>query len=219
LAQVLGLNIDQHVVPTEELNAHDEAVPDEHQSLAEALTTRPDLGALEALKSAAQYDQKAASSQRLPEFHFDGYWAQSGRSPNAALPIYTYQAEMKIPVFTGGRITAESRRAQLATTRSNELLTDRRNVTTQQVRTALSSLEAARQALQLATDALKLSTREVVESRDRFEAGITNNIEVITAQNSLAQATDSQIGAMYRLQQARADLSQARGQIAQEYGN
>jgi len=66
---------------------------------------------------------------------------------------------------------------------------------------------------------LRLSTREVIESRDRFQAGVTNNIEVITAQTSLAQATDSQIGAMYRLQQAKADLSHARGRIAEEYGN
>jgi outer membrane protein len=219
LAQVLGLNADQYVVATEELNAHDEDVPGEQQSLAEALTTRPDLSALEALNSAARFDQKAASMQRLPEFHFDGYWAESGRSPASALPAYTYQAEMRLPIFTGGRIGADSSRAKLATTRSSETISDRRNVITQEVRNALSSLQAAREELQLSTEALNLSTREVIESRDRFEAGVTNNIEVITAQTSLAQATDSQIGAMYRLQQAKADLSHARGRIAEEYGN
>jgi len=90
---------------------------------------------------------------------------------------------------------------------------------TQEVRDALSSLDAARKELQLSTEAYRLSTRELKETRDRFAAGVTNNIEVITAQNSLAQATDSQIGAMYDLQQAKADLSRARGRIAQEYGN
>jgi outer membrane protein len=219
LAQVLGLNADQYVVATEELNAHDDDVPDEQQSLAEALTTRPDLKALQALSSAARDDQKASSMQRFPEFHFDGYWAQSGRSPASALPVYTYQAEMRVPVFTGGRIDAETNRAKLATAQSNETVADRRDGITQEVRTALSSLQAAREQLQLSTDAVRLSTREVIESRDRFQAGVTNNIEVITAQTSLAQATDSQIGAMYRLQQARADLSHARGRIAEEYGN
>jgi outer membrane protein len=114
---------------------------------------------------------------------------------------------------------AESKRAKLSTAQSDETITDRRNAITQQVRTALSSLQAARNELQLSTEALRLSTREVIESRDRFQAGVTNNIEVITAQNSLAQATDSQIGAMYRLQKAKADLSQARGRIAEEYGD
>lgn len=219
LAQVLGLNADQYVVTTEELTAHDEEAQNEQESLTEALASRPDLSALVALTNAARYDEKASSTQRLPEVHFDGYWAESGRSPGSALPVYTYQAEMKIPIFTGGRISAETNRSKLAAAQSNETVADRRNTITQEVRTALSSLQAAREELQLSTEALKLSTREVIESRDRFQAGVTNNIEVITAQTSLAQATDSQIGAMYRLQQAKADLSLARGRIAQEYGN
>jgi outer membrane protein TolC len=73
--------------------------------------------------------------------------------------------------------------------------------------------------LELSTEALRLSTRELTESRNRFAAGVTTNIEVITAQTSLAQATDTQIGAMYDLQQAKADLSRARGRIAEDYGN
>jgi outer membrane protein len=205
LAQVLGLKENQQVLAAESLTATDEQIPDEQQSLAEAFNTRPDL--------------LAAMEQRLPEFHFDGYWAQSGRNPAGALPIYTYQGEMRLPIFTGGRITAEVKRAQLAADRSQQTVTERRDVITQEVRTALSTLDAARQELQLSTEALRLSTRELTESRDRFAAGITNNIEVITAQNSLAQATDSQIGAMFDLQQAKADLSHARGRIAEEYGN
>jgi outer membrane protein len=219
LAQVLGLKETQRVLAAESLTAADQQVPDEQQSLAEAFNTRPDLLSAEALSQAARYDRKAAASQRLPEFHFDGFWAQSGRNPAGALPAYAYQAEMRLPVFTGGRIAAESARARLAADRANETVTDRQEAITQEVRTALSSLQAARQDLQLSTEALSLSTRELKESRDRFAAGVTNNIEVITAQNSLAQATDSQIGAMYDLQQAKADLSRSRGRIAVEYGN
>jgi outer membrane protein len=219
LAQVLGLKENQQVLAAESLTAADEQIPDEQQSLVEAFNTRPDLLAAEAQHQAARYDSKAAVEQRLPEFHFDGYWAQSGRNPAGALPIYIYQGEMRLPIFTGGRITAEFKRARLAADRSQQTVTERRDVITQEVRTALSTLDAARQELQLSTEALRLSTRELTESRDRFAAGITNNIEVITAQNSLAQATDSQIGAMYALQQAKADLSHARGRIAVEYGN
>jgi outer membrane protein len=219
LAQVLGLKENQQILAVESLTAADERVPDEQQALVEALNTRPDLLAAEAQHQAARYDSKAAAAQRLPEFHFDGYWAQSGRNPAGALPAYIYQGEMRLPILTGGRITAESQRARLAADRSQEAVTERRDVITQEVRTALSTLDAARQELQLSTETLRLSTRELTESRDRFAAGITNNIEVITAQNSLAQATDSQIGAMFDLQQAKADLSHARGRIAEEYGN
>jgi outer membrane protein len=218
LAQVLGLKESQHVIAADHLVPDDEQVPDEVSTLPEAFNERPDLRSAEALRRAAEHDHDAAVAERLPEFHFDGFWAQSGRNPAGALPIYTYQGEMRLPLFTGGRITAESKRTELAAQRAEDLVADRRNTITQEVRTAYSSLEAARQDLQLATEALQLSTREVTESRNRFVAGVTNNIEVITAQTSLAQASDSQIGAMYELEQARADLSRALGRMVADYG-
>jgi outer membrane protein len=217
LAEVLGIPANQYVVATEELSSKDEDEPDEHSSLLEAFQLRPDLLEAEELQKASALDRQSSQALRLPEVHFDGFWAESGRSPANALPIYSYQAELKLPILTGGRIAAEVARSKLAERRAGEFADDRRNAITQEVRTALTLLQAARKELQLATRAVDLSTREVRESRDRFAAGVTNNIEVITAQNSLAQATDSQIGAMYRLQQAKADLSHARGRIAEDY--
>lgn len=218
LAQLLGLSIDQRIEATDELSSQDNAEPDERNSLVEALRLRPDLISLEELHHASVLDRQSSKAQRFPEFHFDGFWAESGRAPAAGLPVYSYQGEMRLPLFTGGRISAEVARSKLAEQRANQLVTDKRNTVTQEVRTALSFLQAARQELQLANQAVELSTRELKESRDRFAAGVTNNIEVVTAQTSLAQATDSQIGAMYRLQQAKADLSRARGRIAEDYG-
>jgi outer membrane protein len=218
LAEVLGLAAGQQAVATEELSGQDTAEPDEESSLAEAFRQRPDLLSVEALHSASALDRQSSKAQRLPEFHFDGFWAESGRAPSAGLPIYSYQGEMRLPIFTGGRIGAEIARSKLAEQRATQLVDDKRNVVIQDVRTALALLDAARQELQLATQAVDLSTRELKESRDRFAAGVTNNIEVVTAQTSLAQATDSEIGAMYRLQQAKADLSRARGRIADDYG-
>jgi outer membrane protein len=217
LAEVLGLTMNQKVAATEELSSEADRQPDEQSSLKEALQVRPDLLSAQEIRKAAELDHQASRAQRLPEFHFGGFWAESGRAPGLALPVYSYQAEMRIPIFTGGKISAEIRRSKLAEQRADQLVDDRRNAVTQEVRTSLTLLEAAGQELKLATQAVDLSTREVKESRDRFAAGVTNNIEVITAQNSLAQATDSQIGAMYRLQQASADLSRARGRIAEDY--
>lgn len=53
----------------------------------EAFNTRSDLLAAESQHQAAKCDSKAAVEQRLPEFHFDGYWAQSGRN-RAKIPLF-----------------------------------------------------------------------------------------------------------------------------------
>ena len=58
---------------------------------------------------------------------------------------------------------------------------------------------------------------EVAQARDRFQAGVANNLEVITAQDELARANDNQIGALYRYNQSRADLAHAVGQMEALY--
>jgi len=64
---------------------------------------------------------------------------------------------------------------------------------------------------------VQLSNEEVDQARDRFKAGVANNIEVIQAQDSLARANDNQIVALYRFNQARADLARAIGQMEKVY--
>ncbi len=55
------------------------------------------------------------------------------------------------------------------------------------------------------------------QARDRFQAGVANNLEVISAQDALARANDNQIAALYRYNQSRADLAHAIGQIEALY--
>ena len=62
-----------------------------------------------------------------------------------------------------------------------------------------------------------LAKQEVEQARDRFQAGVANNIEVITAQDELARASDNQIAALYRYNQSRADLAHAVGQMEAVY--
>ena len=57
----------------------------------------------------------------------------------------------------------------------------------------------------------------VEQARDRFQAGVANNIEVITAQDELSRANDNQIGALYRYNQSRADLARSVGQMEALY--
>jgi outer membrane protein len=85
------------------------------------------------------------------------------------------------------------------------------------VKTSLINLGSARNEVQVANLGVQLSKEEVDQARDRFQAGVANNIEVIQAQDSLARANDNQIAALYRFNQARADLARAIGQMEKIY--
>jgi anti-anti-sigma regulatory factor len=64
---------------------------------------------------------------------------------------------------------------------------------------------------------VELAKEEVGQARDRFQAGVANNIELISAQDSLSRANDNQIAALYRFNQARADYARAIGEMEKTY--
>jgi outer membrane protein TolC len=184
------------------------------ESLAAAYANRPEMQALRAQEAANRFEEKAASAARYPSLRFDGNWGYQGLEvPWAAIPAYNYGAEISIPLFTGGRIGAERARAALELRRTLEQQTATRNQISQEVQTAAAQLAAARNEVDVANLGVKLAREEVTQARDRFQAGVANNIEVISAQDALARALDNQIAALYRYNQARADLARAAGQV------
>jgi outer membrane protein TolC len=122
-----------------------------------------------------------------------------------------------MPLFTGGRIRAEIARANLEIQRIKQQQADLRNSIALDVKTSLINLGSSRNEVQVANLGVQLSKEEVDQARDRFKAGVANNIEVIQAQDSLARANDNQIAALYRFNQARADLARAVGQMEKIY--
>ena len=83
---------------------------------------------------------------------------------------------------------------------------------------ALEQLEAARNAVDVANLGLQLAQDVLARAERLFEAGVTTNIDVITAQDDLARADDNQIKALYKFNQARADLARAEGDVEAVYG-
>jgi outer membrane protein TolC len=122
-----------------------------------------------------------------------------------------------MPIFTGGRIKAEIVKADLELQKVEQQKEDLRNQIALDVKTALLNLDSARNEVSVANLGVQLAREEVDQARDRFKAGVANNIEVISAQDSLSRANDNQIAALYRFNQARADFARAIGEMERTY--
>ncbi len=85
------------------------------------------------------------------------------------------------------------------------------------MKSAVAQIEAARTEVDAANLGVNFAAESVRQARDRFRAGVANNIEVITAQDGLARANDNQITALYRYNQSRADLARATGKMEELY--
>jgi outer membrane protein TolC len=217
LIRLLNLAPQQTVELADELSFFE--TPEFHpaESLEHAYATRPEMQALIAQERAAHAQKRAASESRLPAIHFGGGWSYQGISVTTGVPVYEYQIGVDMPLFTGGRIHAEISRASLELQKIAQEREDLRNQIALEVKTAFANLDSARNEVQVANLGVTLAQEEVVQARDRFRAGVANNIEVISAQDALARANDNQIAALYRYNQARADLARAIGQMESLY--
>ena len=182
------------------------------ESLEEAYRTRPEMRAIEARERIAMLDKKTASESRLPSIGFGGNWAYQGLSLPSAIPSYIYQVSVDFPLITSGRIHAQIARSELELRKVTQQRADLRDQIALEVKTGVAQLESARHEVEVANLGVKLANEEVTQARDRFQAGVANNIEVITAQDALARANDNQIAALYGYNQSRADLAHAIGQ-------
>jgi outer membrane protein TolC len=187
------------------------------QSLEQAFVTRPEMNALEARERIALLAKKTASESRLPSINLGGDWAYQGLSLPRAIPTYAFQVSLDVPLFTSGKIHAQIARSDLELKKVAQERADLRNQIALEVKTGIAQLESARHEVDVANQGVKLAQEEVTQARDRFQAGVANNIEVITAQDALARANDNQIAALYRYNQSRADLAHAIGQTESLY--
>ena len=165
----------------------------------------------------ARLSRKQASDQRLPTINVSGNWGYTGLSVPSAIPTYTYSANLDVPLITSGRIRAQIARAELDLKKIDEQRQELRNQIALQVKTALANLESARHEVDVATQGVKLAQEEVDQARDRFAAGVANNIEVVTAQDAMERANNNQISALFTYNQSRADLARATGHIQDLY--
>jgi outer membrane protein len=217
LSRLLNLDPRQTVELADSLGYFETPQPEMEQSLEQALSVRQEWKALNEQIKAAQSQKKQAWDTRLPALKVDGEWAYQGTRLNNGIPTYNYEVALSMPLFTGGRIRAQTTRADLEIQRLHEQQADLRNEIGLDVKTALINLTSAKNQVQVANLGVQLSKEEVDQARDRFRAGVANNIEVIQAQDSLARANDNQIAALYRFNQARADLARSVGQMERVY--
>jgi outer membrane protein len=217
LAALLDLPRDQDLEVADHLDFFDLPALDKQTLLDQALTSRPEIYSFNSQQRIAKLTTDAAGEQRLPQLDFSGFWYYQGSRFNNGIPAYTYALSLEFPIFTGGRIRAEEARAKLE---EQHVAESRRQLEAQivdEVKSSLDELTAARNSVDVANLGLQLAQEEVAQAQRRFAAGVTTNVEVITAQDELARANDNQIAALYQFNLSRASLARATGEIEAMY--
>jgi outer membrane protein TolC len=176
-----------------------------------AYTSRSDFrAALDSQKAAAQA-LAAARGERYPTASMNGSYGDVGPTFGHSHGVFTFQAGVSVPVFTGGRIKGDITQAEAQSQQRKAEAENLRGQIDYDVRSAFLNLNAAREQVAVATQNVALANENLGRSKDRFAAGVTDSVEVVQAEQSLAGANDQYITSLYSHNLAKLSLARALG--------
>jgi outer membrane protein len=216
LLRAMGLNLDMDVELTDKLSYQAVDTGAVEALLETARKGRSDLKAQQQHQQTAQMNYSAVEAERLPSVSGFGDYGTIGNEIVGAHPTHTIGVQLKVPLFDGGR-RASRRQESLVQVREEEIRTRDLGLQVElDVRLALDSLHSADSQVQTAGQGLALAQSELEQAQRRYQAGVTNSLEVTDAQTRLDRARANQIDALYNYNLSRLELATATGAI-QEY--
>jgi len=211
LSRVIGLPPGQEINLTETAPFSPLTAMTQEQALATALAQRPDYQSYKARVRAAEESVRAARGERYPTASVTADYGDVGLTLAESHGTFSVEVAAKVNLFDGGRIAADVVQAQAALKQRRDELADLGGQIDYQIRTAFLDIRTAADQVAVARENLDLANQTLTQSRDRFSAGVTDNIEVVQAQESVASATDSLISALYAHNLAKVGLARALG--------
>ena len=211
LARTVGLPTGQEFNLTDQVPYQPLTPLSVEQALQRAYASRSDYQAAAQQVLAAEQFRSAATAEHYPSLDFAADYGAAGVNVGHSHGVFLAGATLDIPIFAGGRAHADVLQAESTLRQSRQQLEDLRAQIDYDVRTALLDLSAAGDQVQVARSALDLANQTLVQARDRFTAGVTDNLEVVEAQDSLASANENYISSLYSHNVAKISLARAIG--------
>ena len=182
--------------------------------IAAALAVRADALSLGSQKRALEEQLRASQARSLPRFTINANIGELGRSIGAMKTTGIVQGQVDYTLFDRDR-NGEQQEIAARLKSIHAQMDDLRRGIDEEMREALLALDSATRQVDVARQGEALARRELELSQDRFEAGTTNNVEVITAQDELARAEENRIVALTRHADAKCKLAHAMGNVKQ----
>ena len=211
LARTIGLPLEQKFTLSDKVPyvAFDKI--DVDAAIREAHGNRKDLAALIEQTQAAEQQRKAATAERYPTFTFNGDYGDIGVNVAHSHGTGDATGTISVPLFKefAFRGEAETAQAQLDTARAQA--SDKSAQVDADVRDALLDIESSEKQVEVAQSSVALAGEELKEAQERYASGVSDNLGVSQAQQSVAQANDQYVTSLYRHNMAKLSLARALG--------
>jgi outer membrane protein TolC len=215
LARVIGLPPGQKFALADKMPPPAPVELSLEQAIQKAFDNRADYQRAASQVRSAELLKRASLGERMPSIGISGNYALAGNYPGNSHGTFTAAGTVEVPIFQGGKVRGDVLQADARLQQARSELEDLRSRIEYEVRTAFLDVNAASKQLEVATSALALAREQVGQSRDRFTYGVTNNVEVVQAQQAQATAEENFIAGLFAHNFAKLSLARALG-IAEE---
>ncbi|HEV2616384.1 MAG TPA: TolC family protein [Candidatus Acidoferrales bacterium] len=219
LARAIGLPAEQQFKLTTEVAYQALPTVSLADALSRAYSLRPDYRSAIAEARAAEWETKAAAAERYPSVAVEADYGDIGVNPASSHGTVNAEAVVKIPIFQGGKVHGDVLQADGELRRARQGLEDLRGQINQEVQDSLLDLQASEDEVAVEKNAVTLADRTLQQARDRFASGVTDNIEVVQAQDSVASTEESYIASLYSYNLAKISLARAMGTAESNFAN
>ena len=124
---------------------------------------------------------------------------------------------LNIPLFREARLRGDEDASKALLDANGAELADLRNHIDEQVRSALLDVGASKQLVDVARSNVGLATRALSDETDRVNAGVDDNLPLVTAQATLATAQTNLVESLYQYNVSKLLLARAAGVLEQQY--
>jgi outer membrane protein TolC len=190
-----------------------EPLPDEATLVAQAIRSRPDLVAEEQRVRAAEQGLFAIKAERLPTLGLVADDGIIGKNGAKMLNTYTWGLQVSLPIFDGFRREARIQEQRSVVKGAEVRRRDLELQAAADVRGALLDLAGAREQLDAARERLRFAEQELSQARERFNAGVAGNADVVNASLALTASRTLVNDALTGFQLARVSLARATGSV------
>jgi outer membrane protein TolC len=156
----------------------------------------------------------ASKRDRLPSLSLSGQWGYASESWTDDMEEqWAVSLGLSMPIFEGFRIDSQTRVAASALRQRELEVDDLSDRIEADYRLALQTVQSGARQVEVARRAVALNEREFELARIRFEEGVADNSDVVTAQAALADAEDARVEAEFQYLQARISLARIEGDV------
>jgi outer membrane protein TolC len=215
LARIIGLPSGQEFLLTEKAPYQALTPLSLEVYLQRAYSSRSDYQAAQGQVRAAELSHRAAAAGRYPTLGVDANYGDIGVTPAHSNGTWQVNGGLNIPIFTGGKVHSDVLEADSQLKQARSQLGDLRGRIDYEVRSALLDMNSAAEQVEVARSSVDLAEEALTQSRDRFTAGVTDNLEVVQAQEAVASAHESYIQSLYAHNLSKVELARAIGDAEQ----